>query len=125
MQVISNLCIDSIPNEIDECWSLFKNHPSLESLWEEYTSSFQGKPAIRDLNLKFGAKWRNKPSARKMYQRRQYVYKAVCQVADAKRISELEAVKLLDRKRAELKQTVASFQDKVCKCSDSINNLLI
>lgn len=109
---------------IDVGWSLSKNHISLESIWLEYVSPFEGKPAIRKLDERFGTKWRCLPSMRKLYSRRLYVYKAVSQVAQLKGISELEAVKFLDMKRSEKKQSVASFQDKVCKFPESIAALI-
>jgi hypothetical protein len=95
----------------------------LESVWFEYSQEFKGKPSIIKLNKAYGSKWRNKPVDRKRYSRRLKVYNAIIQVAALKRISEVEAAKLLDVIRGQRNCSVAKFQDSVLKDELSVAGL--
>lgn len=78
-------------------------------LWREYDVGLSGSPSIKSLEGGFGTKWRKSRTESKFFSTRLIVYKEVQKISENECISTEEAAKKLERRRVDLKVSIAKL----------------
>lgn len=90
-------------------YKMNRNLVTIIDLWREYDIGLSGSPSIKSLEEGFGTKWRKSRTESKFFSTRLIVYKEVQKISEDECISTEEAAKKLERRRVDLKASIAKL----------------
>jgi len=86
-------------------YKLSRSLHTVHDLWKEWTEGLCGGPAVKDLEERWGTEWRKEDTERRFFNNRRVVLNEVKRVAAEQKISEAEAVEVVERRRLSISPT--------------------